>query len=69
MIQTGGHFNPRKITKIKKRGGGGGLGVAPPMMVAEVMIRIGVQLNLCKQSEELIIQLGVQLNLCRKSKT
>ena len=24
---------------------------APPMMVAEVMIRIGVQLNLCKKSK------------------
>ena len=59
MIQTGGHFNPR-ITKrktkkvktlFKKETGGLGGAAATPMMVAEVMIRTGVQLNLCKKSK------------------
>ena len=70
MIQIGGHFSPCK----RKVAGGLGAAAALPMMFAEVMIRIGVQFNLCKKSKkvaggsggppmmfyELMIQLGVQ---------
>ena len=48
IIQIGGHFTRCKANLKSSRGVGGGA-AAPAMMFAEVMIRLGVQLNLCKK--------------------
>ena len=49
MTQTGAQFNLSR--EFKKWRGGWGVAAAPPMMLEEVMIQLGMQANLCRESK------------------